>query len=403
MSITSNTNPNVIMVSGPVNVVRLEGNIHGINKVIYVFMDYHMGVKEQTQCANIFSEDIQKYFANSFRKLINANKQIYDFFLEIYPSELASTKQQKTGALAEPKEQYIEEVVKFFRKIFKYDPKQNKVSINELFKNLRLHYLDIRDYYKHNIYQQTKEMKNIAQEFMSTNNIQPNKLDRIIYLLQVMKHHIELVINILSADETANKTSSPKIIKHRSRNVDITALEYLANKIKSLYKYDDIKVIMNKLLDKNLANFNSVIKNIDNTIKRFDQYADIIIKNDPSSHTIRKMIRDIVNTVETIVYDQFVEYFARFTDIYFLRRFLDKDYITNAITYTGARHSNTYIDTLVKSFGFKITHAAYSKIADMDKLTNKIKKTSLTEIQELMLPPDIQQCSDMTNFPANFI
>ena len=39
--------------------------------------------------------------------------------------------------------------------------------------------------------------------------------------------------------------------------------------------------------------------------------------------------------------------FTNITDLFFLRRFLDKDYITKAITYTGAVHSINYINFLV--------------------------------------------------------
>lgn len=91
-------------------------------------------------------------------------------------------------------------------------------------------------------------------------------------------------------------------------------------------------------------------------------------------------------------------------DIYFLRRFLDKDYITNAITYTGSAHSNTYINILVKDFGFKITHASYSKIPDIDELNNIVKRTiNSNDLGEYLYPPIQSQCSDVTHFPENFL
>ena len=107
--------------------------------------------------------------------------------------------------------------------------------------------------------------------------------------------------------------------------------------------------------------------------------------------------------VENIIEEKFIEFFARFTDIYFLRRFLDKEYITNAIVYSGALHSSTYVSVLVKKFAFRVTHASYSKITDMTKLTNKIRKLPLMEMQELILPPKFIQCSDMTGFPTKFL
>ena len=48
-------------VSGPVNVVRLEGNINNIPKVIYIVMDIHMSPNEQSECKDIRSKHIKKY------------------------------------------------------------------------------------------------------------------------------------------------------------------------------------------------------------------------------------------------------------------------------------------------------------------------------------------------------
>ena len=416
--ISANINPKLLRISGPVNIIRLEGNVHGINKVIYLFMDYHMGVSNQTQCANIFSQDVQKYFVNSFYELSKENNEkMYDFFLEIYPTELSNRRRLLTDPV-DYKDKYIEEVVKFFRRIFVYDAKNNKVEISKLFKNIRLHYIDIRDYYKTNITEQVQEMSEIAHNFMAKDNIRLNQLERIIDLLYFMRRHLDFVVGVLSqeiSDEPPKKT----LIRPPSTIIDIDVLEYLAKKIKEKYKYPDVRREMNRLLNQSLNNFMDTITDIDAAISQFTEYADNIYNStnrlvyDENStymytyglsiYTIRKMIVDIANRVDKLIEEQFIEYFARFIDIYFLRRFLDKDYITNAITYTGGMHSNTYVYELVKSFKFRITHVSYSKIADLDELNEEIKNKSLMEIQELLLPPNLQQCSDMSHFPHNFL
>lgn len=409
------TNPNEISINGPVNILRLEGVVHGIKKVIYLFMDFHQNITSQTQCKNIFSEDIQKYFVNSFYKL-NKNQTMYDFFVEIYPTEIGNMIKQPLQE--DYKEKYIDEVVKFFGKIFNYDPKKNKVSVNKLFKNIRLHYIDIRDYYKHNLQAKISIMSNISREFMCTENINLNDLDNIIYLMELMKKHLELIINILS--KSKNKISKPTLIKENIDNsIDLDVIEHLANKLKLSYKHDDIKKIMNMLITNTIKNFESTVKEIDSEIKEFmsyykqiyntsgklikDKNTSYIYTYSLSSYTIREMIVNIANTVERLIEERFIEFFARFTDIYFLRRFLDKDYITNAIVYTGALHSNTYVHVLVNYFNFKVTDASYSKISDMNKLTGEIKKRSLIEIQELILPVHFDQCSNLTNFPKDFL
>ena len=413
--------PNAKMVSGPVNVIRLEGTVHGIKKVIYLFMDYHMNVDNQTQCENVFSEDVQKYFTNSFYAL-NEGTKIYDFFVEIYPSELADTRYQRGIVKRDHKDKYIEEVVKLFRKIFRYDTKTNKVSINRLFKNIRLHYLDVRDYYKHTVHDRVSKMVGIARSFMKNDDIDINGLDQIIRLMETMRNHLEFIVDILAGtpNKSQKKSSQVKLIKENPSNaLDVQALEYITNKIRHRYKYADVKKVMNSLIENTVDNFETVIDELDETIDLFNTYADEIEKTSNklikdantsymfnyglSAYTIRQMITDIVNKVESLVEEKFIEFFARFTDIYFLRRFLDKDYITNAIVYSGALHSSTYISILVKSFNFKITHASYTKISDMNKLTAEVKKRSLMEMQDLVLPVKFQQCSDMTHFPEEFL
>lgn len=412
------TDPNARMVSGPVNVIRLEGIVHGIKKVIYLFMDYHINVSSQTQCANIFSKDVQKYFVDNFYKL-NKGDKMYDFFVEIYPSELADDQYRKQIVGKDYKEKYIEEVVKLFRKIFKYDSKRNKVSVNKLFKNVRLHYLDIRDYYKNHLHHTLSEMIDIARNFMTSDSIDLDGLERIINLMELMADHLSFIIGILSKSPGKNLPKI-KIIKENVHNTpDIQALEYLTNKIKTSYKYNDVKKVMLLLINNTIDNFQSVINEIDKTIVEFNGYANSIYNSRNrlvrdentsylysyglSSNTIRQMITNIFNKVETLLDEKFIEFFARFTDIYFLRRFLDKDYINNALTYTGALHSNTYVYILVKYFNFKVTHTSYSKISDMNKLTNEIKKRSLMEVQELILPEYFNQCSNMSHFPEEFL
>lgn len=404
---------NTVMVNGPVNVLRLEGKIHGINKVIYLFMDFHLNLDEQTQCSNIFSKDVQKYFTDNFYEL-NDQSQTYDFFVELYPSELADNYDVRT-IVKEYKDIYIEEVVKLFRKVFQYDPKRNKAKINKIFSNVRFHYLDIRDYYKNVISQNMYQITEISHKFMKNDGINTGDLSKIIDLMQIMRDHIQYIIDIL---ETNVKSTKQKVIKENISELDTKVIKYLTNKIKKKYVHSDVRDAMHDLIDLSIANFNLTIKEIDNATDRFKTYLKKIrtssgkLTKDNSStylytyginvYNIRSMIMDIVNTMDLLVNERFIEFFARFTDIYFLRRFLDKDYITNAIVYSGALHSNTYVNVLVNQFGFKITHTSYSKIKDMTKLTQEVKRRSLMEIQELILPEKLVQCSDLSHFPERF-
>ena len=413
----SNINPHKLMVNGPVNVIRLEGSIDSIPKVIYLFMDYHIKVNFQTQCSNIFSEDVQKYFTRSFFELNKETNDKFDFFIEIYPSELSRVR--KTHY--EQKEKYIEEVVKFFRKIFKFDPKKNKVSVNKLFKNIRLHYLDVRDYYELSASYQVDIINKLVKKFTRTNNVNVRDLETIIDQLDLISDHLDLIIKTLEApvSSVSSISTSPNIIKYKhTYTFEQSPITYLSNKIKASYAHNHVKKILNSLLKDSIQNFISITDLIDTIKKKLISYIKLLSESEGkltldknttylytyglSSYTMRNMITDIANSIEQLIVEKFVEYFARFTDIYFLRRFLDKDYITNAITYTGGMHSNTYVHILVNLFDFKITHISHSKLANMSKLNDEIRKGSAMEIQRLLLPEELNQCSDLTHFPKNF-
>lgn len=411
MSQNSISDPNAIMVNGPVNVVRLEGNIHGIDKTIYLFMDYHIPVTSQTKCDNVFSDDVQKFFADNFYNL-NDKDKMYDFFLEVHPSELAYK------ADRDSKEMYIEEVVDFFRKIFKYDPKKNTVSINKLFKNIRLHYLDIREFYQQKVHDRISKMSDIAHKYMISESIDTQSFSIIIDLMIEMRDHLGSIIDILSKKYDKKSAKSQIISKNKLQKLDTKTLNYLTNKLKMSYNYPDVQKTMNTLLQLSITNFRNTIGQIDEAIDTFEKYMKLVDESDGmlvvdhnstyvynygvSIYTTREMIVDINNKVDLLLDEKFVEFFGRFTDIYFLRRFLDKDYITNAIVYSGAMHSNTYIYYLIKYFDFTITHVSYSKIKNLDNLTNEIKQRTLVDMQELILPKFFKQCSNLTKFPQDF-
>ena len=61
-------------VSGPINCIRLEGNVGSIKKVLYIFMDVHETVYEQTECEDMSAPDVKKYFADSFSNIRDKNK-----------------------------------------------------------------------------------------------------------------------------------------------------------------------------------------------------------------------------------------------------------------------------------------------------------------------------------------
>ena len=90
-------------------------------------------------------------------------------------------------------------------------------------------------------------------------------------------------------------------------------------------------------------------------------------------------------------------------DLYFLRKVIDNEEITHGIVYTGINHSVIFIYTLVKYFGFHITHSNHlhnnltlKDYEDIIKNEDYSKK-----IRYLFFPKKFNQCVDMSHFPNN--
>jgi len=98
------------------------------------------------------------------------------------------------------------------------------------------------------------------------------------------------------------------------------------------------------------------------------------------------------------------------TDLFLLRRILDKDYVKTALIYTGNYHLSDTCHLLIKYFNFKITNITWSNIS-VEELNKKFKSykkflIGLKTFDELffIVNPDLQnplQCSNLFNFPPN--
>jgi len=202
-------------------------------------------------------------------------------------------------------------------------------------------------------------------------------------------------------------------------------VSYLIEKILGKYTHQKIKKYMIKMVDDYvIVGLKDMISKFDEIIKLLDQLQEIIsipnmkLNRKKNEHyQIPKFIElynyghnsaDVISILTKILFiidgiqqiSHAVSSF--FVDIFFLRRFLDKDYITNAISYTGAYHSTNYIYILTQQFGFKITHASYAQY-DISTLNDKIKGMELgNDFRFIFFPPELQQCSNLEGFPDNF-
>ncbi|BCS82567.1 hypothetical protein QLL95_gp0078 [Cotonvirus japonicus] len=390
-------------INGPVNVARLEGKINNIKKIIYVFMDYHLDVTQQSECDNIYSHDIQLYLAENFYQMSNSDK-IYDFFFETRPTYLVNINDEKYRSKRSKKYKYITEVDKLFQKIFKFNREKNLTKISDILPNIRLHYVDIRDYFFLINFEEMETINNILNEMWTNHSLHHPNLKLISYTILNMKKKCEFLIEILTSKKPVNKNT--KIIKYDSEKISSNEnstnenLIYLIDKIFDRYHNNNTKIIMSKQKDILIDYLQQLITLFDDTTKII---TDGIGGNDDISYinNTRIALTKLLNNW-LIFESKEIKFFTRFMDVYFLRRFLDKDYITNAITYTGEYHSFVYIEILMRDFNFKLTHISYPKDINIDELNQQIKNKNADELSEFLKPKEIIQCSDVSHFPKLF-
>jgi hypothetical protein len=169
------------------------------------------------------------------------------------------------------------------------------------------------------------------------------------------------------------------LYKYENKNINDQILKYVNYYLK--FHFDNIFDLFDKI---NLLITKIKTFDLNPTTLKIDQKFNYAKHTyDTSTTDTDNAIFDFYKLIE-LLYVEILYLFVRYMDIFFLRRFLDKKYITHAVTYTGIAHSIAYIQTLVQDFDFKITHASYNYFNDINKLNKEIK--------------NIKNRSDMENF-----
>lgn len=417
---------NEIFVSGPVICFRLEGQIGDIKKVIYLFGDIHIETEYQTTCPSWLGDDFVRYFSKTMKK---TNKQTkYDFFFEIGKKMWLNniTKKQR----------YIEEVHKYFgstlnivnkeddkednKKVDKENNKSKKINIGSKEEiNLRLHHVDIRELFRNNsvttdIFYEIENMYyDIEKKFDATPYVLEQMENKIKIFKEYLFHETYLFIDHLLNKDDAKQLDELKIIFGKKYD----DLEYLSNKIKSIYKNNNIKTILleKSYLIKQMQNdrditldyCDKILLDIKNLVDFWEDRHNKKAKYDylsfygiPTSYRI-KMTLPVIKDFEYIS-NHYGTLYTNIMDLYALRRMLDKNYVTNVIVYTGALHTCNYLLTLVKFFNFKVTHCTSSEYT-LDELHKVINKSNDVEyLFDYCMPKNLLQCINMTKFPENF-
>ncbi len=392
-----------MLVNGPVNVVRLEGTINNIKKILYVFFDYHNNIGFQTECESYDSKDIVQYFHDIFK---STNKQV-DFFLET-----RSTIINKEN-ISRYKDIYIKNIFNLYNKA-KFDESVKK-NIKD---NIRFHYVDIRDHLQKNIYHFENLLYRSINSILNIKDILSNDYENIVLSCTQLIYELDIYKKFFENDIKKSLSRTKKlIIKETDPKYDVL---YFLNKITKKYRN---KNIINKVKDNY---FNDILEEIDTAINNLNEIRSMVLEKESyvyrqynekekyiekdkdrlklssmyyNMNEMNKFIYNLDN-ISDIIHMKILYIFLKITDLFFLRRFLDKDYINCAISYTGAAHSINYINFLVANFDFKITHFSYSDERNLEKL-NEIAKNDMNLLDYILHPQKLIQCSDLSSFPVN--
>jgi len=335
---------------GPYNYIQLNGNIKNIQKNITIFMDIHQDLDSQTRCNSFDSIDISQYLY----KLIKNTTEPLDFFLEIQHKNLQEP-------ITDKRDIYILDVIEMFKTEFssKGNSKSNP--------NVRLHYIDVRDHLKFNILinrlrKEVLPRLNLLKDNNLNNNDKINKLEEIKQHIEFIQKHIMDIF-----DKNIN------IKQNKLSNFENNSKEYYLNKIIHKYKHTSLKNnindFYNAILLQYLEDFNGI----------FGTLLYILYSQDLNNLSKLFILYNKLNNKIFALY-------GLITDIYFLRRLLDKDYIKNVITYCGRNHALNYIYFLVKFCDFKIEKIYNSNGLSIEEFTNQIKSTDdLNKVHNLFL------------------
>lgn len=411
-------------VNGPINTIRLEGKVGKINKTIYLFLDVHQPVSLQTECDDIRSRDIDKFLIDNFDREYENNKdQIYDLFLELnplYSLRFSPTKQEIKGKYL------FGQTNKLFEKSINI--KSGKVYQSNQLKNVRLHYGDIREYTSRRYDRIMNNIFYITGDIWESGRVFYKDIVELLSGLKIIHAQMTYLYEIIykNRDDVKPKskvifTENQKILSKYSEKDYQEIANRLIYKILRSYKNQHVQEKINHVVSHELHHeFKKFFDEIDDTIVFLNDLANKLEpfeNKDINQHLLKQSdntyfygldnINEIIcqiNTINEKLWNTVIGGVGLYLmDLYLLRRILDKDYVTNAIAYTGAAHSLNYIRILVKYFGFEITHYSYLKDQNIMKAEEKIKQSKMSEeLNELFYAPKLKQCSDLNKFPKPF-
>ena len=226
------------------------------------------------------------------------------------------------------------------------------------------------------------------------------------------------VDSTMSNDKSNNKPTDP-----------IPYFQFIAEKIKTSYMDPTNKRKISKIIESLKPLFVDCIEQIEKLMEKnkslsqslkqtyytenfeFLKKVNIINKNTNTrttqygiDYTTFMKIKLSLESAASEIFRLFTLIYCLFTDIYTIRRIVDKPYCTNAIVYVGDLHCWNILYLLTKHFDFKITHASYSakSLPELNSEITKQEVTNNTWYRTNLNPPLFYQCSSMEGFPNMF-
>jgi hypothetical protein len=354
-------------INGPNNIIRLEKG----DKVLYIFGDHHLEPNKQTEC--IFSDDYENIDFDKFifQFMKTEKRKQFDIFLETHDIHF-------NNMISPFRYNYINNFRKMFSSTLKKEDKT--VKVNPKYKNFRLHFTDIR---------------NTIILFEKIHFFQERYMNNNVTLHRDMKKDFEELLDYYIKLQTFLEDSK-KINKTAPMNA-----KYM-NKVLNRYSDESIKKIMNHIYQ------TLILDNLENIIKFIK---DIIYR---CNYSIDNKSTDSLNRDIQYLFNMNIHFYVALTDLYFIRRFLDKNYIKNSILYTGSSHLYNITFILVKYFDFKVTNVYYHnpKFDIMKKIPNlpikfldyiNILDNNMTQTYGTKKSNGVlYQCTNLIDFPPNF-
>jgi len=394
-------------VSGPLNMARLEGEIDGIHKVVYLLMDFHVSIDKQTNCYDIRAPTLRQFLIDRF----DNTKHHLDFMIETYPRTMLSP--HIIHSL-----KYIWDIQELAKRAFSIDKKGTSVMGSTEFPNVRLHYIDIRDEFMglSLVYEMQHDINSILNNIVSPYP----KIRKVMQDLKMSLKWVNNIVKILTTNVTTDSKISVPTITGDLKHLQYTKKEInsistrIVNKIRTKYTHAYVKSGIHQLIKMLLLPIVDDIHKIANNIQRL--LRTIASTNVPFNELSLSDNRvKYGNNAQTLLTENsslvglMMNYFDALTrigiilmDAYALRRVLDKDYVTHGILYTGISHSTIYIWALVNIFNFKLTHIADHNSKSLTSLIDHIHKLKPQLLELLIFPKILFQCIDYTHFPELF-